>query len=187
MFFYGRHFGLLALMLAGVAGCVSAGVATRAAADGTAAFGLYGVLYSALIALTSRTCPSPRRQTAVIALGAVLSMLNVAISHRWGPAAARVGPAGPAVVLSMASALGAVAFGVLLRWQLRLRLPAALIAFLAAGCALSNLAVFRSGLYLGAPGPWFAGVWWLTFSAGLGCTDALRWLRSGREPVRSDP
>jgi hypothetical protein len=188
MLLYGRHFLFLALIVAVLAACVAAVDLPRAAAGGFVAFGLYGALYSALTALTTWNRVPVWHRVGVVLLGSALSMLNVGASRGAAPlVAAWVGPAGPAVVLTAAAALGAAAFAMVLRWLLRLPLTLAATVALAAGCALGSFAVFRSGLYLLAPGPWFAATWWLTFSAGLGINDALRWFWNAIEPVRSDP
>ncbi len=167
---YRRHFALMAGVLAGLAATRE----WRPPLGAVASFGVYGALYSALFALSSRT-PSPAwRVLLFVGMGACLSMasatLGLWVDHglRWVPASGR-----PALLLALASGLGAVGFALLVRRWFDTALTFSVWLTVCAVCILATMMVLAAGLAPAAGGLWTAAAWWLAFSGTL-------WLFDGR-------
>jgi hypothetical protein len=172
---YRRHFGLLA--------CITALLAVThrmSPVHGVvASFGLYGALHAGAVAATLRRFEPWRRKVAFVAGGAVLSMAAVALclqASRLG--APMPGVAKPALLLSVASGLGAASYAGLLRYCFGAGLEPKAIVSITLACVAATLAVLASRLYLEGGSLWFAGAWWFAFSSGLTYHDPRRRARA---------
>lgn len=136
--------------------------------DAITRFGLYGALYSAVLALTVRVRAGVARRLVFIALGTLSSAANAML----GLAAADFQQSSPvalghSVILVVCAGLGALAYAALVRilWCPTLG-PAVLLAA-SLGCALAVQGVLVLQLALQAGGAWVAVSWWFAFSLAL--------------------
>jgi hypothetical protein len=82
--------------------------------------------------------------------------------------------AGPALLLTLSSGLGAASYAFLVQRYFGADLSRYALVSIALGCVLATLAVLLSGVYLQGGGLWFAAFWWFAFSAGLWYHDRRR-------------
>jgi hypothetical protein len=162
---YSRHFSLLSAFAALT--CVLGRASFPATLS--VAFAFYGALHAAALILSVRTPPAAVRSISFIVVAAALSalMFNLGIlgTHLVSRLPSGIGSY---AVLGIASALGAVSYGVSLRVFGLYRLTGAALAAISLVCATAcGLALLSLTL---APflGPWWlAVVWWYAFSGGL--------------------
>ena len=168
--YYARHFALLACLAALLA-------ATRRwnpAIGVVAAFGIYGALHAAALAVTLRARPPAGRRLWFVVIASSLSMLSVAL----GLGARRfiggsMGMAQTALLLSLSSGIGAASYASLIRRFFGAHLAPSAIARIVLGCIAATLVVLVSGIYLKGAGLWVAVSWWFAVSLGL-------WVHDGR-------
>lgn len=153
-----RHFALLVGLAAAL---VLAGAPRGATAP---QFALYGALHAAALACSVRARPSIARGLLFSAAAALLSVLVA-----WlGLLTLRAALAPVAAVVFGAGALGALAYGGLIRRCLAPRLGARLLPAIALGAAGAALGAFELCRRVhAASGLWLALAWWFALSAGL--------------------
>jgi hypothetical protein len=138
-------------------------------------FALYGALHASALAfsLTPAAALSTGRKILLIAGAAFLSMLTARLGlDAITSVAGHGGPAMPVLVLAAAAALGAFAYGTLIRSLVGGRpSPRSLLA-ISLGCAVAACVSFIVGRRFHAAGAlWLVLPWWLTFSGGLWCEE----------------
>lgn len=172
MFNYPRHFVLLGLFTAALA---IAGPRSLTGIGGR--FALYGALHAAALALSvaGRAQPSPTRRLGFVAAAALLALATARLGL-FGMRAASVlgGSGGPFAILAACAALGALAYGALIRVVLtnprnagqRFWVKPLMVSSIGCAAATSlSLAVSR-GLHT-AGVLWLVAPWWFAFSGGL--------------------
>jgi hypothetical protein len=171
MLYYAPHF----ILLACVAAVLAATNRWNSAPGAVASFGVYGALHSSMIAVTLRTSQPLWRRLLFVAIASSLSMLSVTLSYFASRLIGRLpGMAGPALLLTLSSGLGAASYTILVQRYFAADLARHALVSITLGCVLATLAVFLSGIYLQGGGLWFAAVWWFAFSTGLWYYDQQR-------------
>lgn len=164
---YARHFGLLALLSFTLAiGRSRTGLGLGAD------FALYGALHAASLVLSLRASAgcAPGRRLLFVAMAAMLAGSNGRLGLFGLHAASGAGGSfGLFLVVALCAALGALAYGVLIRMVLKLTFvdPPSLAA-ISCGCAAAALAsVAVSRALHGAGVLWLVIPWWFGFSGLL--------------------
>jgi hypothetical protein len=161
---YGRHFILLTCVVA----ILAATNRLNSAHPAVASFGIYGALHASMAAATLRRTQPLWRKLLFVAIGSSLSMLSVAVTFFASRFIGRLpGMAGYALLLTLASGLGAASYAILIQHYFGADLSRHAAAAITLGCILATLAVLWSGVYLHGGALWFAAFWWLAFSTGL--------------------
>ncbi len=161
---YFRHFALLACIAAGILA-----VRWRLALDAATWFALYGALHAGALVASVRVRQPWWRWSLfmVLATGLALSVARLGLygmRYIGNPA----GVAGAAVLLGIASLLGALAYGILIRRFRFVEFTLGALAATSSACALTTLAVLRTVGHAPVTGAlWVTIAWWFTFSAGL--------------------
>jgi len=167
--YYARHFALLACLAALLA-------ATRRwnpAIGVVAAFGIYGALHAAALAVTLRARPPAGRRLWFVVIASSLSMLSVALGLGARFIGGSMGMAQTALLLSLSSGIGAASYASLIRRFFGAHLAPSAFARIVLGCIAATLVVLVSGIYLKGAGLWVAVSWWFAVSLGL-------WVHDGR-------
>lgn len=169
---YGRHFALLFVLAA-----LAALLGRLSFMPGpVAAFGLYGAMHAAALALCLRAAQPPSRKLLFVLLASLISLSIAFLGVRAAPLAAMPwGFSGLRTILAAASILGALGYGWLMRAFGLIALGWASLAALAIACALATGAAFTVGmrsLSLGSAS--LAVAWWLSFSGVMWWLDARR-------------
>jgi hypothetical protein len=166
-----RHF--LLLLLAAVLGATSP---WRVAPGVDSEFALYGALHASALVVSLRIRPSMGRQILFIAGAALLCVLTLRLGLSGMRFAEKLpGLASPMVVLMLASAAGALAYGVVIRKFSILDIPRRAIAASAALCLFAEFAAFLTETHFQmVRGLWLAIPWWFAFSGGLWYCDPRR-------------
>jgi len=169
---YSRHF----LVLTSVAALVVLTDRWRPSLGAPSAFGVYGALHSSVIGATLRAPREYFRKLLFIVLAAALSafvaVTALAVNRLLG---STFGINAPSLILTLASGLGAVAYGSLIRRFWIPAMPPRALLGIALCCMLATLAGVPLGLYLHTiSGWWFAMLWWFAFSAALWSVDVRR-------------
>ena len=168
---YAPHFTLLAC----VAAVLAATNRWSTAPGAVAYFGVYGALHSSMVAVTLRISQPLWRKLLFVVMSSCLSMLSVTLSAYASRLIGRLpGMAGPALLLTLSSGLGAASYTVLIQHYFSADLVRYALPSITLGCILATLAVFLSGIYLRGGGLWFAAFWWFAFSTGLWYHDRRR-------------
>ncbi len=162
---YSRHF-LLLTAFAVLMVCLTR---STAAPGHYGAFALYGALHATSLVLAQ---PAPRlnvRACLFIAVAAGLSVLTLAAGMRTGVLVAGLPqPFGRYLLLAISAAVGAMIYGLAIRWWGTVPLTARTVGKLAIGCMLAaaaGLATLKAAAF--APSWWLAVLWWYAFSLGL--------------------
>ncbi len=161
---YSRHFALLACIAAGILA-----VRWRFALGAAAWFALYGALHAAALVASARDRQPWWRWSLFVALAAGLAMSVAGIGLYGMRFVGKLpGVAGGAALLGIASLLGALTYGILIRRFRFAEFPPRALAATSAACALTTLAVLRTVGHPPVTGAlWVTIAWWFTFSAGL--------------------
>jgi hypothetical protein len=172
LFNYARHFGLLALLGAGLA------IARPRAGLGIGAqFALYGALHAAALVLSIRpgAACAPARRILFVALAAALALCNARLGLFGLHAAGEVvGPLGPLAVVAACAASGALAYAALISASL-VRIDLSSLAAISLGCAAVTACSFAiARAVLGAGVLWLVIPWWFAFSALLRYTECRK-------------
>lgn len=160
---YSRHFGLLSVIIAVVAGISP----WRPAMGLMASYAVYGALHAALLSVSVRETKSPWQRPCFVAAGAVLCLLNVAMTEQVARMMGGLGAVGPPVLLTAAAGGGAAAYAVLFGRFFGVRLTPWAVMSIALGCAAATLAVFVSPWRAAWGGFGVAAAWWISLSSGL--------------------
>jgi len=175
----GRHAAFLAAAILGIALARLSGTQAPIAL----AFACYGALHAAIVTLSLRPGPAPRRTLAFVVAAAILSGSLARLGLLAAPLLAGGGVEAAALrIVAVSAFAGALGYGVLLRCLLRHRLAPGLLVMIAFACvfaACAALALMRQYPIVGSA--WLAILWWLAFSGGL-CADAGRHARLARVP-----
>jgi hypothetical protein len=182
-FFYPRHFLLLACF------SILLAVMTRLSLTDNIAvsFVLYGALHASALVLSLRA-PQPIGRSClfvVVAAGLCVITLRVGMvgRHLFG---ALPGNLGPYTALGVASATGALTYGMLIRLYGIFPITLVSLSAISLGCVLATfLALFSAGP-LHFPAPWWLTVlWWHAYSGGLWYVDQRHGrAQQGRRPRR---
>lgn len=167
---YARHFGLLTVGIVVVAGTGS----WRPAMGLMASYGVYGALHATLLAVSVREAGSRWHRPCFVAAGALLCMLNVALTLRLALMLNGVGSMGGALLLAAAAGGGAAAYTVLFGRFFAIHVAPRTVMSIALGCSAATLAVFVSPWRASAGGFAVAAAWWIALSTGLWWHDAVR-------------
>ena len=141
-----------------------------------AEFTLYGALHAASLALSARAGPSLGRRALFVAAAAVLSAclarMGLHALHASGRLAGLMPLVGSHTLTLLAvfatTALGALAYGALIRAVFGAPLTAARLCIVSLGAAAAACAALVLCQRLHASsGPWLAIFWWFAFSGGL--------------------
>jgi hypothetical protein len=162
---YARHFSLLTAFAALT--CVSSRLSFPASLS--VAFALYGALHATALLLGFRVPPPMGRSIPFVVTAAILSAMMFHLGILGTHVSARTpGGAGPYVVLGVASAGGALTYGLSIRMFGLYRLTAAALSMISLVCvSASCLSLFTLTLFPFL-GPWWLAVfWWHAFSGGL--------------------
>jgi len=168
---FARHF--LLLLLAAVLIATSP---WRVAPGADSEFALYGALHASALAVSLRIRQSVARQILFIAIASLLCMLTLRLGLSGVRLAEKLpGLAGPVALLMLASAAGAIAYGIVIRRFSILDIPRRTIAATAVLCMLAEFAAFITEThYQIHRGLWLAIPWWFAFSGGLWYYDPRR-------------
>ncbi len=175
---YARHFALLAAGSAvGVAATQYAGFWPRI----VLAFGWFGALHAASLALSLRSIPGPWRLLGFVAAASLMSASVAGFGLRLAPLLVGRGAAGELLLIVTCAFAGAVGYGILLRGVLRYRVALGRLAVIALACALAGcVASPMIRRHAASASFWLAMSWWLAFSAGLALERKPRvWLKIG--------
>jgi hypothetical protein len=164
-FLYPRHF----LLLAGFSIVVMVLTRLRLLTDLNVCFALYGALHATALLLALRLHQPLWRLCLFIVLAAGFSVLTLRMGLFAGHLTGGL-PANAALyaVLGVSAAIGALAYGILIRLFGYYALSIGGLALMAAGCMLAAfLALFslQQAHFLGRW--WLAVLWWFAFSGGL--------------------
>jgi hypothetical protein len=164
---YVRHFGLLVFAVA-----LLASTGPIPGQGPVLTFGVYGAVHASTVVFSLRAKQSHGRKLCFVMLAACLSMMCVRValqSHSFFVAG------GPQLSLALGSGLGAITYGLLVRWFWIDNLQGVATALIGLGCVGATYAV-STGLPTpqAAAGVWLAAVWWLAFSTGLCIHDHVR-------------
>ena len=163
---YPRHFQLLiglSILLAVLARAHPSG-------DLNASFALFGALHASALVITLRVRPSIWPSSLFVAIAAGLCVMTLRIgmlgTHLFG---ALPGHIGLYAVLGFSAAMGALAYGMLIRRLPGLSaMPLGSLAAISLGCTLAAWVALLTGSHFHLPGPsWLAILWWHAFSGGL--------------------
>jgi len=162
---YARHF----LLLVAAAGALALTDRWRQTVSAIPSFAFYGALHSMTLVIALRQPWAAWRKASFIAIAACLSMLSVVtalgLNHALGP---RLGGWAVAVLLTLASGLGAGSYALLIRLFWIPALSRRALICIPLCCAMTTLAALPCGTYLHTVGGcWFAIIWWCTFSLTL--------------------
>jgi hypothetical protein len=162
---YARHFTLLV--------CIAALLAvigpSRVAARADSAFALYGALHAFALVVSLRSPKPLWRRILFIAVAALLCAATVRLGFYGVRFAAKLpGSEGPPILLGILSALGALAYGILIRRFLEYPLALDALAITSLACMSATLAAFAAATHFQVRnGLWVAVPWWFAFSACL--------------------
>jgi hypothetical protein len=166
-FLYARQF----LLLTGFS--VLLGVMSRLHLAGSlslsVSFALYGALHASALVLTLRARHAIWRKCLFIVIAASLSVVTLRFGI-FGRQLSLVLPgiAGLYSLLGLSAAIGAVAYGVLIRLFGMWALTAGSLAAIAVGCVLAEIVALSTARHFHFLGPWWLAVlWWYAFSGGL--------------------
>jgi hypothetical protein len=161
---YARHF----VLLTGVVAVLAAANRWSHAAGAVASFGIYGALHASTVSATLRRPQPLWRKLVFVAFASALSMLSALVCFHASRFFGRLpGMAGYALLLTLASGLGAASYASLMRLYFRSHLSPRAVGSITLGCVMATLAVLLSGAYLRGGGFCFAAFWWFAFSIGL--------------------
>jgi hypothetical protein len=170
-FLYTRHF----LLLAGFSVVVVALTRLRLLTDLSVCSAVYGALHASAVVLALRSGQPLWRLCLFIVLAAVFSVLTLRIGLFAGHLTGGLpGNTSLYAVLGFSAAIGALAYGILIRLFGYFALTIAGLALIAAGCMLAAcLALFslQQAHFLGRW--WLAVLWWYAFSGGLWLCDSV--------------
>ena len=164
-FRYPLHFALLG----GFGLLLIAMTQLHLAAGPSLSFALYGALHAAALAIALRAHHPIWRKCLFIAAAAALS----AMTFRFGIIAGQLlgasrGNAERYAVLGLSGAMGAAAYGILIRVSGIYGLTARPLAVIGLNCMLATCAAFFVLTRFHSPeGGWLAVMWWCAFSGGL--------------------
>lgn len=159
---FGRHFSLLACVVAALA--VTA--PWRPALGPVSWFAAYGALHSATVVLTWQERQPLSRALMFVAAAISLCMLSGSAAMYISAHAGVLAFMGPALPLGVCSGLGALGYAASFR-LLGARLPGRAFLISPLVCTLATELVLTAGLYRHGGGLWFAATWWFAFSASL--------------------
>jgi hypothetical protein len=162
---YARHFTLLACIAALLAIIGPSRVATRA----DSAFALYGALHAFALVVSLRSHKPLWRQILFIAVAGLLCAAMVRLGFYGARVAGKLpDPEGPLTLVGILSALGALAYGILIRQFLKHPLALDALAITSLACMSATLAAFAAAAHFQVRnGLWVAVPWWFAFSACL--------------------
>jgi hypothetical protein len=150
-------------------------------------FALYGLLHALALVLALRARQAIWRRCLFIVIAASLSVMTL----RFGLFGRQLSGAPPGIVglyslLGLAAAIGAVAYGILIRLFGMYALTAASLAAIAVGCVLAAFVALFTVSHFHFFGPWWLAVlWWYAFSGALWYFDQRHHRASpGRDPGR---
>jgi hypothetical protein len=162
---YARHFTLLVC----IAALLIVTSRWRIFPGAAYSFAIYGALHASALAASLRVRQPLGRQMLFVASAALLCMLSARLGLYGMRFAGKLpGFAGPLLLLSAVSGVGAIGYGMLIRqfWIRDLSLEAfSITAFFCILAACAGLIVGNHYRVLG--GLWLAIPWWFAFSAGL--------------------
>jgi hypothetical protein len=139
-------------------------------------FALYGALHASTLVLALRSPQSMAQSAMFIGIAAGLSAFAALLGF-YGARFVGVFPGmmGAALLLALASSLGAASYGLTLRLFWMPDFSRRAIATTALGCALVTSVILITGIYSQTIGKlWFVLLWWFAFSGGL-------WYHHGRK------
>lgn len=178
---YARHFGLLAAAAVGVAAMRYAGFWPRT----VVAFGWFGALHAASLALSLRSVTGPWRIFGFVAAASLMSASVASLALGSVPLLRGRGAAGELLVIAACAFAGAAGYGLLLRYMLGYRLALRALVTTALACALAGCA---ASLVIHRPAAsgtfWLAISWWLAFSGSLALERTPRVWRSMADSIR---
>ncbi len=164
-FLYSRHFVCLT--------CFSALIGLAAHlplfANVSLSFALYGGLHALALVIALRVRQPPWRMTLFVGVAAAISVLTL----RAGLLALQLLGSLPGnlrlyAALGLATMLGALAYGLLIRQSKMYPFPASALALISLGCVAAAYVGFFTLAHGHGPGRWWLAVlWWYAFSAGL--------------------
>jgi hypothetical protein len=180
---YPRHFVLLLAMAVGLVGALRlAAVLTPGllppgalvSPGGVASqFAIYGALHALALVSTFTVRPSIRRQIALVAASAAMSVATAWLALVLVRRMSNLSGPGPIVIT--AAALGANAYAGTILCVLRVRLAARSTLCISLACATAVAAAYPwVKHFLGAAGLGLAIPWWLAFSVAFALQDARR-------------
>lgn len=183
-FLYARHFRLLA--------CCSALVAAmsllRLPSNIFASFALYGALHASALIFALRVPQPLGRRSLFIVMAAALSAMTPRVGLFTGQVFGAV-PGNMAfyAALGLSAGMGAVAYGILIRWLGIYRLDLSGLAVISMGCVLSTCLAYVTMAHGRWLGPWWLAVlWWHAFSGGLWYLDSCGRGRTDASPKAAD-
>jgi hypothetical protein len=168
---YARHFTLLACITALLAVIGSSHVISRV----DSAFALYGALHAFALVVSIRSLESPPslkplwRRILFVAAAALLCTATVRLGFYGARFAGKLfGSEGPLALLGIVSALGALAYGILIRQFLKYPLALDALTITSLACMSATLATFAAAAHFQVRNTlWVAVPWWFAFSACL--------------------
>jgi hypothetical protein len=164
-FRYPLHFSLLACFGLLLIAMTQLHLAT----DLSLSFGLYGALQAAALVIALRAHHPVWRKCLFIAAAAALSAMTL----RFGIVAAQLlgtsrGNTALYAVPGLSGAMGAAAYGVLIRLSGIYELSSRSLAVICVNCMVATGAAFFTLTRFHSLGPWWLAVtWWYAFSGGL--------------------
>jgi hypothetical protein len=162
---YARHFTLL-LCIAALLAIIGP---SRLVSRIDAAFALYGALHACALMVSLRSQKPLWRQVLFIAAAALLCAATVRLGFYAVRFAGKLPGFGAALILlGILSALGALAYGILIRRFLKYPLALDALAITSLACMSATLAAFAAATHFRLRnGLWVAVPWWFAFSACL--------------------
>lgn len=171
-FRYPRHFLLLTCF------CALIAVTSRMNLAGSlsGAFATYGALHASALSLAVRARLSPWRLCLFIAAAAALSFATLRGVLLVRPVVnAAPGNVAGYSLLGVCAAVGAITYGILIRWCGLCAVSLGALAVMAIACISATLvALFIADLGLRLGSWWIASCWWYGFSGGLWHLDRRR-------------
>jgi hypothetical protein len=129
---------------------------------------LYGALHSCMLVAALRIPQSAWKKALFVMIASGFAMLAVVAARFMTDRFTILGLGSPRGLLTLASALGAASYGLLIRQFWIRDLQARALAGITLCCLTSTLLALPSGAYLHTVGgSWFAIIWWWTFSLAL--------------------
>jgi hypothetical protein len=164
-FFYPRHF----MLLAGFSVVVAVMTRLHLLTDLNFCFAVYGALHASALVLAIRAGQSLWRRCLFVAIAAALSVMALRIGLLGGHVSGTLpGAAALYVVLGVSAAIGALAYGILIRLFGLVELTVSGLGLIAAGCMLAAFVAFFTLAHSHFLGRWWLAVlWWYAFSSGL--------------------
>jgi hypothetical protein len=164
-FFYARHF----VLLAGFSIVVAVMTGLHLLTDLNVCFAVYGALHASALVLANRASQSPWRRCLFVAIAAALSVMALRVGLLGGHLSGTLpGSAALYVVLGVSAAIGALAYGTLIRLFGFVELTMGGLALIAAGCMLAAFVAFFTLTHSHSLGRWWLAIlWWYAFSCGL--------------------